>query len=389
MKIRLLTYSTKPRGGVVHALNLAEALDARGADVELWALSPDGAGFFRETSVPARLVPVERRDEPVDERIARYADALTDALRDAGPADIHHAEDCLSARSLLALREEGRIGEIVRTVHHVDSFESGFLEECQRASIQDVDHRICVSRFWAERLSEEFGAGSDVVANGVDAERFDSSPLDRRAAGRHMGWGDRPVVLTVGGIEPRKGSRTLLEAFARARGRLGAGALLAIAGGETLFDYRDYRAGWREDAERLGLSVHDGRDVPPDADVAVLGRIEDGDMPALYRAADVLGFPSTREGFGLVVLEAMAAGLPVVTSDLPVFREHLTHGTDCLMVPVGDSGPLAEALVQAARDEALRVRLVAAARGTAAGFTWARAAEEHEEIYRRVHAPRG
>ena len=85
----------------------------------------------------------------------------------------------------------------------------------------------------------------------------------------------------------------------------------------------------------------------------------------------------------------MAAGLPVVTSDLPVFQEHLTDGTDCLMVPVGDSGPLAEALVQAARDEALRARLVAAARGTAAGFTWARAAEEHEEIYRRVHAARG
>ena len=388
MKIRLLTYSTKPRGGVVHALNLAEALDARGADVELWALSPDGAGFFRETSVPCRLVPVERRDEPVDERIARYADALADALRDEGSADIHHAEDCLSARSLLALREEGHIDQIVRTVHHVDMFESGFLEECQRASIQDVDHRICVSRFWAERLSEEFGVDSDVVANGVDAERFASSPLQRSEAGRRMGWGDRPVVLTVGGIEPRKGSRTLLEAFARARGRLGEGALLAIAGGETLFDYREYRAGWREDAERLGLSVHDGHGVPSNADVVVLGRIEDGDMPALYRAADVLGFPSTREGFGLVVLEAMAAGLPVVASDIPVFQEHLTDGTDCLMVPVGDSGPLAESLVRAARDEALRGRLVPAGRETATRFTWARAAEEHEEIYRRVHAAR-
>jgi glycosyltransferase-like protein len=388
MKIRLLTYSTKPRGGVVHALNLAEALDARGADVELWALSPDGAGFFRETSVPTHLVPVERRDEPVDERILRYADALTDALREAGPADIHHAEDCLSARSLLALRDEGLVDEIVRTVHHVDSFESGFLEECQRASIQDVDHRVCVSQFWADRLVEEFGVDSDVVANGVDAGRFSSSGLSRQDAGRVMGWGDRPVVLTVGGIEPRKGSRTLLEAFARARGRLGEGALLAIAGGETLFDYRDYRDGWRDDAERLGLMVHDGRDAPLDADVAVLGRIEDHEMTALYRGADVLGFPSTREGFGLVVLEAMAADLPVVASDIAVFQEHLTDGENCLMVPVGDSGPLAEALVRAARDGDLRARLIPKGRATAAAFTWERAAEQHEAIYGRVHAAR-
>jgi glycosyltransferase-like protein len=388
MKIRLLTYSTKPRGGVVHALNLAEALTARGADVELWALSPDGAGFFRETSVATHLVPVERRDEPIDERIARYADALTAELRKAGPADIHHAEDCLSARSLLALRDEGLVDEIVRTVHHVDTFESGFLEECQRASIQDVDHRICVSQFWAERLTEEFGVDSDVVANGVDAARFASNTLSRADAGMAMGWGDRPVVLTVGGIEPRKGSRTLLEAFARSRGRLGSGALLAIAGGETLFDYRDYREGWRDDAERLGLAVHDGHDIPDDADVVVLGRIEDDDISTLYRAADVLGFPSTREGFGLVVLEAMAAGLPVVASDIPVFQEHLTDGENCLMVPVGDSGPLAEALVRASRDTELRARLLPAGRATAARFTWAQAAEEHEAIYRRVHAAR-
>jgi glycosyltransferase-like protein len=282
------------------------------------------------------------------------------------------------------------VAAVVRTVHHVDMFESRFLEECQRASIQDVDHRICVSRFWSERLEEEFGVDSDVVANGVDSARFARCPLDRTAAGIRLGWGARPVVLTVGGIEPRKGSRTLLEAFARAQGRLGDGALLAIAGGETLFDYRDYRAGWWDDAARLGLRVHDhaaeggGWVVPADADVAILGNIPDEEMPTLYRAADVLGCPSTREGFGLVVMEALAAGLPVVTSDLPVFREHLADGHDCLMVPVGDSGPLAEALVSACHDGGLRAGLRAAGAETAARFTWAKAAEAHEEIYERV-----
>src|SRR5690606_10745331 len=155
-------------------------------------------------------------------------------------------------------------------------------------------------------------------------------------AGRRMGWDGRPTVLAVGGIEPRKGSRTLLQAFARARPSLGDGALLAIGGGETLFDYAAYRAAWEEDAVRLGLRVHRGPRPPAAADVAGLGPVPDEDMPALYRAADLLAFPSEREGFGLVVLEAQAAGLPVVTSDLPVLREFLAHGRDCLMVPVGD-----------------------------------------------------
>ena len=387
MRIRIATYSTKPRGGVVHALQLAEALQDRGHDVELWALSPDGATFFREPRVPVHLVPVERRDgEDIESRILRYADVLADGLRAAGPADINHAEDCLSARSMLALRGEGKINAIVRTIHHVDAFTSQVLLDCQRASILDVDHCMVVSRHWADRVREEFGVSSDVVANGVDADRFAGCPLDRIDAGRRFGWGDRPVVLAVGGIEPRKGSRLLLEAFARARGRLGEGALLAIGGGETLFDYTEYRDAWWGDAARLGLIVHSGPpgDVPPEADVAILGTIDDDDMPGLYRAADALAFPSTREGFGLVVLEALASGIPAVVTDLPVLREHLADGRDCLMVPAGDSGPLANALVSAVHDSEVRGRLLDGGRTTVERFTWAACAAEHEHLYGRI-----
>jgi len=373
----------------VHALCLAEALTDRGHDVELWALSADGAAFFREPRAQVRLVPVDKRTgEDVEPRILRYAATLAAGMRAAGPADVHHSEDCLSARSLLALRAEGLVPAIVRTIHHVDDFTSPVLAECQRASIEDVDHRICVSRHWADVLAAEHRVAADVIPNGVDGARFADCPLDRAGAGARMGWGARPTVLSVGGIEPRKGSRTLLAAFAAARGRIGPGALLAIAGGETLFDYADYRAAWEDDATALGLQVHRGPRPPDDAEVAVLGPIADEEMPALFRGADLLAFPSEREGFGLVVLEAQAAGLPAVVSDLPVLREFLADGRDCRMAPVGDADALADALVQVMADHALRARLVAGGRDTAARFTWQRAAEAHEAVYERIAVAR-
>ncbi len=387
MRIRIVTYSTKPRGGVVHAMHLAEALGDRGHDAELWALSPDGARFFREPRVPAHLVPVDKRPgEDVEPRILRYAATLAEGLRAAGPADVHHAEDCLSARSLLALRAEGRVPAIVRTVHHVDDFTSPVLQECQRASIEDVDHRICVSDWWADVLRRDHGVESRVIPNGVDGARFADCPPARAAAGAVMGWGARPAVLAIGGIEPRKGSRALLAAFAAARERLGPGALLVIAGGETLFDYADYRDAWDADAAALGLAVHRGTEPPPDADVAVLGPVPDDRMPALMRAADVFAFPSEKEGFGLVVLEAQAAGLPCVVSDLPVLRGFLRDGHDCRMVPVGDVGALADALAEVAGDAGLRARLAAGGRATAGRFTWDAAAAAHEAVYEGVTA---
>ena len=353
----------------------------------LWALSVDGRGLFRETDVPVHLIPLPGREEAIEDRVVRYAEAFATALAAAGAADINHAEDCLSARALLSLRAAGHIPSVVRTIHHVDAFTSPFLLECQRASIEDVDHRICVSRFWADAIADEFNLATEVISNGVDSARFAAGP-SRRDAGREVGWGDRPVVLTIGGVEPRKGSRDLLAAFASARSALGPRALLAVAGGSTLFDYEEYRAAWRVDADRLGLRVHDGPDPPDDADVAVLGTIAEVQMPALHRAADVFALPSTREGFGLVAVEAMAAGVPLVTSDLPVFKEFLTDDHDCLMAPVGDAPALARALTRAMTDDSLRAKLTTSAAKTAARFSWQRCAEDHEAAYGRFLASR-
>jgi glycosyltransferase involved in cell wall biosynthesis len=149
--------------------------------------------------------------------------------------------------------------------------------------------------------------------------------------------------------------------------------VLAVVGGHSFQDYRAFREGVFSLLPRLGLEL--GRDV------VLPGTVADADLPAWFAAADVFAFPSTKEGWGLVVLEAMSAGLPVIASDLPVFREYLRPGRDALLVPQGDPAALAGALTSVLDDPDLAERLGAAGRAVAARFTWGASAAEHQAIY--------
>jgi len=149
--------------------------------------------------------------------------------------------------------------------------------------------------------------------------------------------------------------------------------VLAVVGGHSFQDYREYRERVLASLPGLGLRLDD--------DVVLLGTVPDAELPGWYAAADVLAFPSTKEGWGLAVLEAMSAGLPVVASDLPVFREYLRPGQDALMVPVDDAAALAAALGAVLDDTVLAGRLRAAGEEVCARFTWDRCAAEHRRIY--------
>ena len=356
------------------------ALEALGHRAEVWAPDTAGAALQGAERARVRTVAVPREGADPDERVRGAAAALSRTLALAEPADVEHAQDPIAGVALLALRVRRGGGAVVRTVHHIDAEIPG-LQEPERASIQGADACICLSAFWAGRLRAEYGVEAAVVPDGVDAERFASSPLSRTEAGALFGWGARPAILALGGISRRKGSRVLLEAFARARTRLGDDGLLAIAGPDG--DAGDYAEGWRADAARLGLEVA-GRRSGPGASVVLLGAVPARDMPALYRAVDALAYPSTREGFGLAVLEAASAGVPAAVSDLAVLRETMTDGRDCLMVPPGHSGALADALVRLVRDVDLRARLLAGGRETAARFRWGDAAAAHVRVYEGV-----
>ena len=196
MRIAMLTYSVKPRGGVVHALEVSEALARRGHEVELMALARAGRGRCSGAPrVPLHLVRHVPPDAPFDERIQAMLEAYTEGLRPllatAATTSSTRRTACRpTPRWRCATRAS--IDHVIRTVHHVDDFTSPSLVECQDRSIVAPDHVLCVSQPWVERLEQEFGVPAGLVANGVDARRFRPAarraPSARRDRGGSRAW---------------------------------------------------------------------------------------------------------------------------------------------------------------------------------------------------------
>ncbi|CAN5440754.1 MSMEG_0565 family glycosyltransferase [soil metagenome] len=374
MKLALLTYSTRPRGGVVHTLGLAEALVDQGVDVTVVSIGRHGdRGFFRpiDERVSVQLVPfADVPGEDVGDRIIRSIHAMACGV-DWRAFDVVHAQDCISANAA---------PRCVRTIHHLDHFTTPELAACHERAIVDPIAHVCVSKAVAAEVRAGWSIDPLVIPNGVAAERFAraAGPTPEARAGRQA-WRDRigaPWVLAVGGIEPRKGTLELVEAFAAARPEL-PGHRLVVAGGETLFDYRPYRAEVVARCAELGVEP------------LVLGPVPDTELPALFAASDALAMPSTKEGFGLAAMEALAAGVPVVLSDLPVFHEvfgtTVRYGSSGGAEDRTGTGSLAAALVEAVTDP--DPDQTQRGRHLAARHTWSLAADAHLALYESLLRP--
>ena len=153
-----------------------------------------------------------------------------------------------------------------------------------------------------------------------------------------------------------------------------------VVGGHSFQDY----SGYRDEAVAMlpGLGLELGRDVVP------VGTVSDAALHEYYRSADALAFPSVKEGWGLVVLEAMTADLPVVASDIPVLREYLTDHQTAVLTRAGDPRSLAAGMQEVIIDGALRNRLVEAGRSLVPRFSWQRAASGHRALYAESWASR-
>lgn len=207
------------------------------------------------------------------------------------------------------------------------------------------------------------------VPNGVDPGRF--APEPKRGSGLR--------IVAIGRISPEKGVHRLLEAFAAVHGRHPE-AQLELVGAEAPVPL-DMLIGIEDDPviralDRFPEQGYLARALAALAPAArervtLTGAIEHDDVPARLARADVLVAASLSEAFGMPVIEAMAAGVAVVATDAGGMREIVSDGVDGLSVPRDDAGALAGAVLRLAEDPALRERLAAAGRRTAAGrYAW-------------------
>lgn len=201
-----------------------------------------------------------------------------------------------------------------------------------------------------------------VVGEGVSGDLAVPADADTRAAA--LGLPEGPCLVTLATVEPRKGLDVLLDALARP----GAPDVPLLVVGQPGWGGVDVAA----TAAGRGLAER----------VRLLGRLPDADLAVVLSRATALVAPSRAEGFGLPVLEAMAAGVPVVSSDAPALVE--VGGGATVTVPVGDDGALADALAEVVASEPLRARLVEAGLRRAQDFSWAGAARQLWAIYARL-----
>jgi glycosyltransferase involved in cell wall biosynthesis len=234
------------------------------------------------------------------------------------------------------------------------AFRKRFTEQARDAAAR-ADAVITVSEFTKRQVVELLGYPQDrvfVVHHGTRALRFPD--LEREK-----------VVLSVGAIQKRKNTGRLVEAFES----LGCEWRLVLAGS---FGY-----GAEEIAQRIEASKARER-------ISVLGYLAPEDLAKWYARAAIFAFPSLDEGFGMPVLEAMAAGAPVVTSNCSALPE--VAGNAALLVDPRDVEEISGALRKLAGDEELRRELEERGRSRARAFAWEKAVNETWEVYRRVTA---
>jgi glycosyltransferase-like protein len=370
ISVGIFTYSTKPRGSVVHAACLAEALQRQGAQATLYALSKAGDGFYRDLSCPVRLIRAEAAPTEVDalirQRIAEFRAGI-EGLRVA--ERLLHAEDCLAANALAGAKAELRGARLVRTVHHVEHFESPYLRACQERSVAAADALLCVSELTRREVRAAFGREATVISNGVDLNRFATQNAHDVAAVRaklDLGPGER-LILSVGGVEARKNSLKALDAVALAYAEH-PHLRWAVVGGASIWEHEAYRAAFTRRLAELPAELR--------ARITILNTVPEAELTALYQASDILLCPSLQEGFGLCVLEALAARCAVIVPYGAPFDEYL-DGTCASFVEPHAALDIARALRGLLSNNDDRTRLAQAGHERVQRYSWDRVAEQH------------
>jgi phosphatidylinositol alpha-mannosyltransferase len=373
VKIALVSpYDFAVPGGVnSHIVHLSDHFSELGHDVRLIApasdlrnLRPNSIVVGRPASIPAGGSIARMSMSP------RLANPVKRILEEERFDVVHVHEPLVSFMTIQFLRFSTAVN--VATFHAAR--ESGarlytYTRRLLKGAFRRLDGKIAVSQAAARLIQPHFPGYYNIIPNGVDVEQF-ATPVP------HLSQFDDGMfnILSVGRLEKRKGQRYLLRAFARVKAVRPEARLILVGGyGErTLHAYQR----WVRDN---GLR-----------DVVFAGYVSDADLPRYHQTAHVFCAPNTgNESQGIILLEAMAAGCPVVASNIEGFAGVITHGVDGILVRPKDSDVLAEALIDTIDDRSRLADLAARGSERAQFFSWDRVSQRVLSYYERLAFEKG
>ncbi len=361
-------YSWSAMGGVqVHVKDFAAVLRERGHETSILAPADDEDELEPGIDWGGRPISVPYNGSVAQLSFGPVAAARVRRWLAHGDFDIVHVHQPDSpSLSILSVWAADR--PLVGTWHMATERSrmiagmSGIL----RPSLEKIEARIAVSEAARTTLVNHLGGDPVLIPNGVHVHTYAEAHADPslRAAGG--------TVSFLGRLdEPRKGLPVLLAAWPDVVARRPEARLLVAGPGDTA------------QAERT-------LPEPVRASVRWLGRISDADKATMLASSDIYVGPHTGgESFGIVLVEAMAAGATVVASDLPAFRAVLAEGAAGQTFPTGDSAALADTLVRLLTDDAERARLAAGATRQVHAYDWSTVTDQVLEVYDLVLGQRG
>ena len=351
-----------PGGVQEHIKDLAEALIGLGHEVSVISPADDDAPLPGYVVPAGRAVPV-----PYNGSVARLAFGPLSAARvrrwvkEGGFDVLHVHEPAAPSLSLLACWVAD--GPIVATAHTANPrsrvMHAAYL--ALQTALEKISGWIAVSEAARTTLVEHMGGDAVLIPNGVTVSRYEkASPLP--------GWpGEGGALGFLGRMEePRKGLDVLLRAFELLAAQR-PGLRLLVAGPGDLDEVR----------AKVTDAIRDR--------LILLGRVTQEDKARFYHSVDVFCAPNTGgESFGVVLIEAMAAGAPIVASDLDAFQLVLRDGRAGELFPAGDPAALAAAASRLLDDPSLRARLSAAATDAVRAYDWPMVARDVVKVYEAV-----
>ena len=392
-RIAVLSVHTSPlaamggreTGGMnVYVRELSQALGARGYGVDVFtrAASPD-APLTQPFGPNARVINIGAgprapiRKEVIASHLGEFeANVLAFAASEGITYDMVHSHYWMSGVVAVRLSARWRVPHIamfhtlgeVKNRARATEHEPRSRIDAERAIAASADRIVVASEHEKHLLTELYGADAAsiaVVPCGIDLDLF--TPIEKEVARRKLGLKDgERIILFVGRIEPLKGIDILIGAAAQLHEDENFNVL--IVGGDGASDEIDVL---RRQAERLGVDHH----------ISFVGAVEHEMLPLYYNAADVCVVPSYYESFGLVAIESMACGTPVVASRVGGLAGTIMDGETGYLIPWRCPEPFAERLELLLDNDELRASFGLAAREAVERYRWANVADAVSALY--------